>query len=241
VVSNIPLKEGRYPIGYFRESHTQRKTLRWWEAMSLLTGGITAQQERAAHSYGRVNARYFSAVRKEVMDRGHRIKWLVDASKGPYRLYWLLYSGKFELKVIHLTKDPRAYVYSIARRQNSYTAQDVVRWAVRWMLDNLIQSALIQWHLQDEQFVHLRYEEVASMPGDVLSSCAKWLNLNEDMSGGASVIREYANHAVSGNEMRWKDTRVELDERWKRKLEERHKRIVWWLTGWLATSYGYNS
>lgn len=239
VVADLSIGEGEYPIGHFRESHTRRKTLRWRESLSLLTGGITAGQAEAARRYGLRNAKYFTTVQERaVAEHQDRVEWLVDASKDPFRLYWLLYSGYFNIRAVHLIKDPRAYVYSIARRQKSYSTRDVVRWASRWTIDNLIQSALIQWHLQKEKSLHLRYEDVARRPGKILNGCAEWLRLSE-IAGGESMIREYTNHAVSGNEMRWEDTEVRLDERWKYQLEDQYKRIVWSIAGWLATQYGY--
>jgi hypothetical protein len=100
---------------------------------------------------------------------------------------------------------------------------------------------ITRWHLRSEQYIHIRYKDIASSPGKTLSRCATWLQLSDEVDGGANIIREYPNHAVSGNEMRWKDTKVELDERWKRELKESHRRVIWRLTGWLATSYGYDS
>jgi len=210
--------------------------------MGILWGGISAQQAREAREYGWFNAQYFATVRERAdRESQERVGWLVDASKDPYRLYWLLYSGQFDLRVVHLTKDPRAYVYSIARRQKSYSIPDVVRWSIRWTVENLIQSMLVRWHLEERQVMHLRYEDVATDSSKILNEFAKWLCLEEKNIIKKGKIRNYKNHAVSGNEMRWKNTNIKIDERWKRELGESSKRIVWKLTGWIAMSYGYDS
>ncbi|WP_263819268.1 sulfotransferase [Salinibacter sp.] len=242
VTSQVPLhRDLSYPIGYFRESYSRRITLRWREALSIFSGSITARQAQAAKKYGMVNARYFTAVKEQASIDGGTVDWLVDASKDPYRLYWLLYSKKFNLRVVHLTKDPRAYVYSMARGHDSYSVRDVVRWAGRWTVDNFIQLALAKIHFENESILYRRYEDIASYPADFLSDVMEWLDVSGEISSEEErgVIREYKNHAVSGNKMRWEDTKVELDEKWKKGLSEREKRLVWAVSGWLANLYGY--
>jgi hypothetical protein len=240
VLPKIPLGEGEYPIGFLRESHTRRKTLHWRKAATILAGGVSTQQARAARSYGRLNAQYFSAVQREAIDRGHSVKWLVDASKGPYRLYWLLYSACFNTRVIHLTKDPRAYVYSIARKQESYSIRDVMRWASRWMIDNIIQLIIKKRHLRDEAVIHIKYEDLATNPKKVLKECVKWLKLSDKKVEKKRSIRTYKNHAISGNEMRWEETSIRLDEKWKTELKSKEKKVVWVVSGWLAKLFGYD-
>ena len=39
--------------------------------------------------------------------KGDQVQWLVDASKSVYRLLWLRETGLFDVRVIHLVKDPR--------------------------------------------------------------------------------------------------------------------------------------
>ncbi|WP_263785000.1 sulfotransferase [Salinibacter grassmerensis] len=243
VVPRISLDEDRpYPIGYFRESYSRRITLRWREVTSILSGSITSVQARAAREYGAVNAKYFAAVRAQASVEGSStVEWLIDASKDPYRLYWLLYSGRFNLRVVHLTKDPRAYVYSMARGHDSYSVRDVIRWAGRWAVDNFIQSALTKIHFGDASVLHRRYEDIATHPSEMLSDIKKWLDVPGQLSRDEKkgLIRGYKNHAVSGNKMRWEDTKIELDEKWKRNLSENEKNMVWFVAGWLATLYGY--
>lgn len=242
VVPRISLDEPRsHSIGYFRESYSRRITLRWREATSILSGSITAGQARSARKYGAANAKYFAVVRDQASVDGSTVEWLIDASKDPYRLYWLLYSGRFNLRVVHLTKDPRAYVYSMARGHDSYSVRDIIRWAGRWTVDNFIQSALTKLHFEDASVLHRRYEDIANYPSEMLSDVKNWLGVSGQISHDEKkgVIREYKNHAVSGNKMRWEDTKIELDEKWKRNLSEREKTMVWAVSGWLATSYGY--
>ncbi|MCS3861656.1 hypothetical protein GGP86_001434 [Salinibacter ruber] len=239
VLPHIPLDTGKHPIGHFRESHSCRKTFRWREGVSLLSRVITSRQARHARSYGELNAKYFSSVRREAVSRGSSVEWLVDASNGPYRPYWLLYSGQFDLRVIHLTKDPRAYVHSISRRLDSFSVQDIIRWAARWTVGNLIHSALTRWHMQKEHYMHVRYEDLASSPNRFLRKFENWLGLESDKNSKKDVIRNYTNHALSGNEMRWKDTKIYLDEKWKKEMSKRDKNIVWVISKFLAKRFGY--
>ena len=41
--------------------------------------------------------------------KGDQVQWLVDASKSVYRLLWLRETGLFDVRVIHLVKDPRTF------------------------------------------------------------------------------------------------------------------------------------
>jgi hypothetical protein len=115
-----------------------------------------------------------------------------------------------------------------------------VRVAGRWLVENFLHRVLLRRYFSGGQTTHLKYRDVATAPYEVLQDTAEWLGLPEEKSGsGEKMIRQYVNHAVSGNEMRWKDTRVKCDNRWVSELEKLYKNICWVITYPLAHNIGY--
>lgn len=212
--------------------------LRWRLLPELWHGAISSHQiQQEIKEYGRVNAEYFSIVREAAEERGYRIKWLVDASKDVYRLYFLQASGLFDIRVIHLTKDPRAFVYSMIKRWLPDGKRKALRMTGRWIVENAIGSRLLSAAFEEEQSRLLHYEDLASRPQESMSVLGNWLGL-EASGFSSSDFRDIENHAVSGNKMRWEDTEIQLDDKWKWLLPKTYAWAVYGLTWpvrkWLA-------
>ena len=134
---NLPLEHSPFPIEYFREHHTGGKVIRYNHLYDMfIKKNVSKSNLKGMRIYADLNARYFSEVKHyvEACERVE-IKWLVDASKDIYRLYWLLESGEFDIKVIHLVKDPRAFVYSMTKDHPAKTNK-TIRFAGRWLVEN---------------------------------------------------------------------------------------------------------
>ena len=181
-----------------------------------------------------------SLARQAAEDEVHGpIHWLVDASKGPYRLSWLQSSGLFNLRVIHLVKDPRAFVYSMTKPYLPNAWRQTVRMTGRWLVENFIFSRLCRRAFIDKQVFFLRYEDLASKPHGCLGGLATWLGL-EFTTTMVEDFRKYKNHGISGNETRWHNTGLHLDERWRNALPRSYERAIWTVTSLLARRYGYD-
>ena len=116
VVSKVPLMLGDYPIDYFREKNRSGRAVRWPHMLNLVKGKVGGKWHQAAEEYGYRNAQLFQTILQMAEEyKSNSIFWLVDASKDPYRLLWLQSSGLFDLRVIHLVKDPRAFVFSMTK------------------------------------------------------------------------------------------------------------------------------
>ena len=242
VIDRIPIGQGDYPIEHFREEYGSGETLRLRSALSMVTEGSNSLEKRKAERYGTVNKKYFRAVIEEAESRYGSISWLVDASKDAYRLYWLYLSNLFDIYVFHLTKDPRAYVYSIARRQKTFGYKNIARWAGRWLVDNAIKNRLLTKSFGNNSGMQVKYKKIASTPTSVIQKLTNTKKLSlKSINNGAknSIIRSYTNHAVSGNEMRWKGTNIYLDDKWKVEMKKSHKDLVWNICKYLARRFGY--
>lgn len=192
----------------------------------------------AMRSYGQLNARYLRVVQTHAESLlGHPIAWTVDASKDPYRLFWLLESGNFDLRVIHLVKDPRAFVFSMVKT-NPANLSRVTRFAGRWVVENLHFRYLCRDPRLQGKTLLMRYEDLARDPRHELERVGDWLHL--DFSPvSPHHFRAVENHAVSGNPMRWRGGNIVLDEKWREGLPPAASRLVWCVTQFPARVLGY--
>ncbi|MCS4188208.1 hypothetical protein GGP48_002922 [Salinibacter ruber] len=239
LLEDIPLDIEGYHIGYFRNIAQVGKVLRWPLLPDVFRNEISRKWRPAVQEYGERNFQYFETVREAAADRsGEDIDWLVDNSKDPYRLFWLQHSGNFRIRVVHLIKDPRAFVYSMTKDDPAHLG-NVLRYTGRWILENLIITRVAR-SIFEENIRRVTYDELAQDPKQTLQSLAGWLGLNYDPER-VDTFREYENHALSGNMMRWRETDegIYYDERWKKELPGPIRRLITAMTKPFADSCGY--
>ena len=154
----------------------------------------------------------------------------------------------FDVRVIHLIRDPRATMWSALRGANralEQGQQGTVRGGaykalLGWWLANLSVHRTTTMDRQLRVF-RLRYEDLVSHPGQELQKLGAFLEL--DLT---SVIDEVVNygpfepgHGIKGNRMRRAGpVRLKLDEEWKTALPT-HARMLAPLSWPLANRYGY--
>lgn len=240
VLDDISLEIEGHHIGYFRNIAQVGKVLRWKLLPDLFRNEVSDEWRPAVQEYGTKNAQYFEAVRAEAEERsGNDIEWLVDNSKDPYRLFWLQHSGMFRTRAIHLVKDPRAFVYSMTKDDpTDLTA--VFRFTARWIIENTIISTVVNKSIFDENVRRVTYDELAQRPTQTMQSIGDWLGLDYDPSR-VDTFREYENHALSGNMMRWRESEENIyyDESWRQHLPTPIARLVFLLAGPFARHCGY--
>ncbi|ACV67682.1 sulfotransferase [Desulfohalobium retbaense] len=223
-------------IHKFRESHGQGKVLRNSELFRILM----SQKSFLSHTngfegYGRENARVMNEIKRKVQDK-KPVEYLVDASKDPYRLYWLAMSGYFSIYAIHLTKDPRAFVYSMIKNNSSDTRK-TVRMSLRYEVENRIID-LVCKKAPLKESMHIRYEDLASHPQDTMK--AVYQKFGIDFSDyDPDNFRQAENHAISGNQMRHRTDEISLDEKWRRNMPKSTQKIVQTITALAGRRYGY--
>lgn len=242
VLEDVPVEIDGYHIGYFRNIAQVGKVLRWNLLPDIFRNEISDEWRPAVQEYGSKNLAYFQAVKGEAKARtGNEITWLVDNSKDPYRLYWLQHSGMFSIRAIHLVKDPRAFVFSMVKRRSAITLQGVLRYTVRWIVENAVIARVVRKSIFDENVQHIAYEDLASQPHYIMEMVGQWLCVDYDPSLVES-FRSYENHALSGNMMRWRrrEDEIRLDESWKTGLPEWAKAVVARLTRPFSAICGYS-
>jgi hypothetical protein len=230
-------------ITRFRRAHNADRALRLAELPSLLTGRFhsSGAKSQEMHRYAEDNRIILDAVRRRATQLGKpSVTWLVDSSKSPYRLRWLAASHQFELKVVHLVKDPRAFAYSMSKSSTGATkAYRVVLAAARWQVENRLFDALQRGCLRAEQFFRLRYEQLATHTEKTLHELADWLEV--PTWSGASELFRGTNHGIAGNPARFDSRGIELDEKWRRELPLTLQRLAFGCGWQLASRYGYQA
>ncbi len=231
--------DNRYHVGYFRDIHGWGRLIHRQLVGDLWRGRVDSRWQDAVDEYNEVNVHYFRGVRDVALKHYRsRLRYLVDASKNPYRLFWLSYSRELDIRVIHLVKDPRGFAFSVLKEYPTRTLRRALRAATRWTVENILFERLTQKRFPPDNVFFLRYEDLASQPAAVLARLGEWLGVTfpADIT---QTFRKVPNHAVCGNPMRWQDTPIFLDQKWRRVLPAPYRWGIWGIAGWLARRYGY--
>ena len=223
-------------IHRFRRTHGAGRVLRWSELARLFSGYCRPSTRTAIRAYGLENALIMREVLK-IAKELKEVNFLVDASKDPYRLWWLLQSDLFSVHVIHLTKDPRAFVYSMTK----YNLADY-RKAFRMSLRYIVQNRIIELILRkttSQRYVQIRYEDPASRPKETMHTIFTRFGISSK-DYNPEDFRKAENHAISGNKMRHDDRGIFLDEMWRRRLPASRQYLIKAITYLTARRYGYS-
>lgn len=228
-----------HEIARFRETFSGGKFFRPVQMMNILfrTGWLNGTAKEA---FCRENHRLFKKIHEQAARIRSNIDHLVDASKDFYRLHWLLKCPRISLKVIHIVKDPRAYVYSTLKSDPAEGVAGVIR-CLRMSIKYRIENAIIEHILggvpvSDCFFV--RYEDLAMEPEATLGKVSAWLGIPFDKDW-VGEFRKIETHALAGNKTRHASSGILLDEAWKRNLSPARQRIVRAVTWKMGIRYGY--
>ncbi len=159
--------------------------------------------------------------------------WIVDSSKstrrGHYRLQLVGQHMPGRLKIIHLVRDPRAVMWSVARGSNRKIeggnrkrgrAGGMTRGLLSWILTNLAVEYLLRRN-SNWSTLRIRYEDFVSNTDDGLNRLGDFLEL--DMTEVIRQIRDGdsfpSGHGICGNRMRRSGKVVlRFDREWESKL-----------------------
>lgn len=168
----------------------------------------------------------------EVMTRLQCGTVFLDSSKDCIRLKFLLQSGFWRTKVIHLVRDGRGTAYSYMRR----TGRSMRKAALFWRRPHQ-QFARIAAGLAPGQWIRVRYEALATEPEETAGEVLDFLDLDRRKF---SLDFRDAEHHIIGNPMRL-DTadHIAVDVRWKQNLSQDHLEVFDRVAGRLNRQFGY--
>lgn len=229
----------RFPIGYFRSGrHPSGKVVRWSLLPSILTGRPLRLHRPAAEAYAVSNLAALDEAKYAAEEYQDQISWLIDASKDPYRLLWLQASGHFDIRVIHLIRRPQGFVSNMMRSADAAGTGAVIKYAGRWVVDNLIGLTLLWRMFWPAAVKTVHYETLAADPESVVGEICDWLEVPFEADRTQSTRYEI-NHGVAGNRPRWDALAVSLEENWRATMPAFHQWLVAAMTAPLMRLQGY--
>lgn len=175
---------------------------------------------------------------------------LVDSSKHPCYAYLLEASGHFDLRLIHLVRDPRATAYSWLRKRVRpeiyWKEEDMPRFnpatsALHWTMANALLEKLSRD--LNTQSVFLRYEDFVSAPSDWILKIWEQFEFPEPVLGFLEGHRLSlgVGRTIAGNPFRFKTGHVDIkpDEEWKDNMPKSSRALVSLLTCYQRKKYSY--
>ncbi|RMF57191.1 MAG: sulfotransferase [Calditrichaeota bacterium] len=156
-----------------------------------------------------------------------------DASKSPNRFELLNTIPELDVRLIWLIRDPRAFVNSMRRR--GLSLEDA---AIRWKKTQIVMQRAYN-KISDKKKMILKYEELCTAPQDKMNSVFRFLEVPE-----IELPENYKStpHHIIGHKTRLDEqTKIYLNEKWKKNLTEEEKNKTMEIVGRLATDLGYDA
>jgi hypothetical protein len=149
--------------------------------------------------------------------------FVVDSSKLPKRLSYLLRIKELDVYPIHIVRDPRGQINAVARKHGGFL-KHIFRYE--------LVHAQIRLALRGIPHGVVHYEDLVRDPEGTLSAVLEPLGLSFDPRQLAWAEAE--KHEVAGNHVRFDQTsRLVLDEAWRASLSPMRRRLI--EAGTLAT------
>lgn len=231
-------------IDAFREAHTAGRTLRLDRLRDFLPrspGSGTAPIPADIATYADNNDRVYRGFLDHTREvTGTRPRWLVDSSKDPYRLLWLLRSGRFDLTVVHVVRDPRGFVNS-ERTNAPVDGFALLRLAARksgaWVAVNRMVRRCGRL-APPGRYLLVSYERLARDPRSVMTDLCAGIGCGFE-EGVLDGLRAERFHAIGGNPMRHGRREIRLDEAWRTGLSPAAQRLTQLVTAGHRRPFGY--
>jgi hypothetical protein len=147
-------------------------------------------------------------------------KYFVDGQKSVLKALWFARSGLFDVRFVHLTRDPRGFAASAARAESA-SAETA---ALAWRRTHRRITWLCRQFPADRTF-RMRYEDLVASPQETMGSLFDFLKV-----GREDVIcapRDPKKHHAMGNKMIFEfDGTLRLDRRWESELSADDQELV---------------
>ena len=165
-----------------------------------------------------------------VLERtGKRV--FIDTARDHQRPKYLSRLPMFDLKVIHLVRDPRGNVASIMK----HTGVDVTVAARQWRHVN-VEAERMRRYLPAERWLSLRYEALCADPAAVLDRIADFLGVRRVRMEGF----DHAPRHIIGNKMRMRGVgEIREDLSWQTELSSSDLAAIAQVAGATSRAFGY--
>lgn len=208
----------------------------WFEALRRL---VLRKLPGASREFQGIIERNRVLIETICEDRGSRV--FLDASKEPNRLKYMIESGVWNVKPVHLVRDGRGVAHSLARRSlRRHPGRDRRRelraQAQHWRRVNEACEQVME-RVPPDSRVRVRYEDLCREPETTLAPVLALIGERP-----VEVPDEYRSieHHILGNVMRLrKEGRIALDEKWRDSFTPQELADFEDVAGEMNRRYGY--
>ena len=178
------------------------------DGMSL--SDLDVLNERRLDERSAPNAILFRAISK-VSGKN----FIVDSSKRPGRLAYLMQLKGLDVFPIHLIRKPRGQVWSLSKKNGGFLQHicDYVR--IHERIHRIVRHA---------PHSVIQYEDLVYDPKGTLGSILEPLGLQFHQAQLSWA--EQRQHTIAGNKLRWQPNDLVLDERWRESLTPTQQFII---------------
>lgn len=171
---------------------------------------------------------------------------LIDKSLSPYHLAVLAEMPDVRLRVIHLTRDPRAVAHSLNRTATETAGQNYFGagwfWTARFYTGrHVLTEAVIR--TRELMAARVKYEDLARDPISTIANLRRALELPEatEISIDDETTQLPQSHLFSANRMRFQQgpIRIRVDDAWTTGSSRAQNSAVALATAPLMVRYGY--
>jgi hypothetical protein len=148
----------------------------------------------------------------ELVRRAHGTPIVLDSTKNPGAFKNIYLQADVPMRFILMIRDGRAVCHSRMRREGVTMAQ-----AARIWKSEHLKRAVAQFTVPGNRVLEVRYEDLATRPEETVRGICAFLGV--DYEPRMLEFRD-DRHNLGGNPMRFRqgETRIELDEAWRRDL-----------------------
>jgi sulfotransferase family protein len=173
---------------------------------------------------------------RDAATRSTGAKLMVDGEKSVTKFLAFRSAGSHDVRLLHLTRDPRAFVHSVNkyRKERDLREETVSGATSMWTKGhkNILRAGR---GLGDRRYLHVRYEDLAERPAETMERLFGFMGLaNHD------VCRSADNAHVIGNRMASSFSgEIKLDTAWESALSEADQARICRLAQPLFSRLGY--
>lgn len=184
----------------------------------------------------------------------NEVEYIIDSSKSWRNTFFrpiaLSKVAQYEVKVIHLVRDGRGFMWSTIKGSNRKMEKGLdpkiplapFRATLNWFLTNT-GAHFFQLYSSSENYCRIRYEDFVEKPRVTLQTIGQFIGI--DLKDQITLVEENQDiplaNQITGNRLRKEEKiTLKLDSAWQSSLKWYHK-VLFWLIDWpYALLYGYN-
>jgi hypothetical protein len=234
-----------YPVdvyqSHFWTTHVRMSHRRWLNGLLVRSLGhhlLTDARDAALARTGPIQDRLTSArddtwslATAVLAITGERV--FIDTARDHQRPKYLAPSPLFDLKVLHLVRDPRGNVSSIM----NHTGVDVRKAARQWVHYNR-EADRVRRYVAPDAWMRVHYRELCNQPQEVLDRIARFIGIDP---APLPADLQTGEHHVIGNSMRLHGVNeIRLDDAWRERLSSDDLEVIADVAGATSLRLGFD-